>query len=67
MRTKQNTWHLLYKQRFCKCCKAYEDYIKFDKNSQKTESAHKNSYPKELVENAHLDKPIMSKIMTTPE
>ena len=62
---RQSTWHLLYKQWFRKCYNVYEDYIKFDKNRQKTEKAHKNSFLKESIENTDLHKPIMSKIMTT--
>ena len=27
---KQSTWHLLYKQSSCKCCKVCEVYIEFD-------------------------------------
>ena len=35
--------------------------------TKKTEKTHKNSFPKESVENANLYKSIMSKIMTTHE
>ena len=73
MRTKtQITWHL-HKQRWCKCYKIYEDYIKFDaEQAENTKSAERlkkknDSFPKESVENADLLKPLLNKVKTTHE
>ena len=47
------------------CYKPSKVYIEFDKQHSESSEIQRPSFPKELVENANFNKPVLNKIMNT--